>query len=335
MIELLERLCKLDATSGDEDVVRAFIRREIEGYCTCHVDAMGNIIAEKTGKNRAARRVMLDAHMDEVGLIISAVTPDGFLKFHTVGGMETAVLTARRVTVNGRCGVIAVKPVHLCDSEERKKLPKQDALVIDIGAKSRDEALDFVSPGDRAVLCSEWMETDEKICSKALDDRVGCAILIRLLQEESAFDFTATFSVQEEVGCRGAKAAAFAVAPDAAVILEGTTAADLADVPAERQVCVQGHGAAVSFMDGGTLYDRKFYDAALHSGILCQPKAAVTGGNNAMAVHQSRTGVRTVAVSVPCRYIHSATSVADKRDMDSALQLARFLKDGIAGGTVG
>lgn len=331
MLDLVKKLCLLDATSGDEGAVRNAIIEEIKDFCEYKIDNLGNIIAFKKGKNTPSRKIMLDAHMDEVGLIITSVTADGFLKFSTVGGIDTGVLISRRVKINGNIsGVIGLKPVHLCHGDEGKKLPKADDLYIDIGAKCKEEVLSLVSLGDTAVMCGDFVKTGDKILSKALDDRIGCAILISLIKEESEYDFYASFSVQEEVGLRGAKVSAFAVNPDFAIILEGTTAADIADVAEEKQVCNLGLGAAVSFMDRSTLYDRELYNLALSSGIPCQAKRFVSGGNNAGAVHLSREGVRTVAISVPCRYIHSASSVADIKDIDSAYKLAKHLISKIA-----
>ena len=335
MVDILRQLCTLDATSGDETAVRNFIINEIKDFCELKTDNLGNIIAFKKGKKAPAKKLMVDAHMDEVGLIISSVTDKGFLKFKTVGGIDTAVLLSRRVLINGKTyGVIGTKPIHLTSGDEAKKLPKADSLYIDIGAKDKEEALKTVSLGDRAVICSGFLSCGDKIISKALDDRIGCAILIQLIKQESEYDFYGSFSVQEEVGLRGAKVSAFSIDPDSAIILEGTTAADIADVSSDKQVCVLGDGAAVSFMDGATVYDREYYNSALTSGIKCQVKRAVSGGNNSGAVHLNKSGVRTVAVSVPCRYIHSASSVADINDINSALALAQYLINKICGEAV-
>ncbi len=334
MLDLLQKLCEQNGVSGREDAVRDLIISEITGHCEYSVDPLGNIIAFKKGKNRPSKRVMVDAHMDEVGLIITAVTEEGFLKFRTVGGINTEILLFRRVTVNGLSGVIGGKPIHLLDDADRKKLPKAESLYIDIGAASKEEALALVSPGDTAVLDGAFTAIGDKIRSKALDDRIGCAILIRLLQQEAAYDFHAVFSVQEEIGLRGAKAAAFTVAPDAAVVLEATTAADLAGVEPENRVCRLGAGPAVSFMDKATVYDRAFYEAALAGGIPCQPKMAVAGGNNAGAVHLTRGGIRTLAISVPCRYIHSPSCVCSINDIENAQKLARFMLERIASGAL-
>lgn len=333
MTELLERLCNEYGTSGDEENIRKIIIDEIKGFCDYSVDPLGNIIAFKKGKKRAAKRVLLDAHTDEVGLIITSVTADGYLKFAAVGGIDTAVLLSRQVVINGSIsGVIGMKPIHLQSKEEGTKLPKISSLYIDIGAKDRSEALTLVSEGDRAVIKGPFSTVGDKIISKALDDRVGCAILCDILKHEAEYDFYASFSVQEEVGLRGAKVAAFTVEPDAAIILEGTTAADIAGVADEKTVCRLGKGVAVSFMDGGCVYDREYFNLSLKSGIAVQKKCGVTGGNNAGSVHLSKSGVRTLALSVPCRYIHSASSVCDAKDIKSARLLAEYMLNVIASG---
>ena len=332
MIDNLRTLCSLDGTSGDEGAVRDYIISKIDGFCDWKTDNLGNIIVFKKGKERPAKKLMIDAHTDEVGLIITNITSGGFLKFKTVGGIDTASLMFRRVKINGIYGAISGKPVHLLTGDEGKKLPSADTLYIDIGADSREEALKVVSYGDRAVICGEFSENGGKIISKAIDNRVGCAVLIDLIRNDSKYDFYASFSVQEEIGLRGAKTAAYGINPDYAIVLEATTAADIGGVPEEKQVCNLGQGVAVSFMDGATLYDKKLYDAALASGIKAQPKRAVAGGNDSGAIHLSREGVRTIALSVPCRYIHSESSVADKRDIKALRQLCEYMKDYILSG---
>ena len=195
MFDILKNLCNLDATSGDEKSVRDFIIGEIKDYCEYRVDNLGNIIAFKKGKNESAKKLMLDAHMDEVGLMITSVTEDGFLKFKTVGGIDVSALMFRNVKINGSInGVISGKPIHLISGDERKKLPKPESLYIDIGALSKAEALEHIALGDRAVLCGDYEENEQNIISKALDDRVGCAVLIKLIKEFDEFDFYASFA---------------------------------------------------------------------------------------------------------------------------------------------
>lgn len=335
MYDNLKLLCNLDATSGDENCVRDFIISKIDGFCEWKTDNLGNIIAFKKGKKTPQRKIMIDAHMDEVGLIITNITKDGFLKFQTVGGIEISALMSRKVIINSSInGVISGKPIHLISKDERKKLPKEESLYIDIGATDKSDAEKYVSLGDRAVICGEYIEQNRNIISKAIDDRVGCAILIELLTNDSDYDFYASFSVQEEVGLRGAKTSTYAINPDCAIMLEGTTAADIADVSEEKTVCKVGCGPAVSFMDKATVYDREFYNAAINSGIPCQTKCAVAGGNNSGVVHLTREGVRSIAISVPCRYIHSASSVANITDIKNTKELAIYMLNGIASGVI-
>ncbi|MBO5211667.1 MAG: M42 family peptidase [Clostridia bacterium] len=334
MLELLKKLCLLDGTSGSEDNVRNFIIEEIKGFCEYKVDNLGNIICFKKGKKQSSKRLMLDAHMDEVGLIITAVTSDGFLKFDTVGGMDASVLAFKTVEINDILGVISSKPVHLLSKDEQKKPQKVDALYIDIGATSKEEALSLIRLGDTAVIQSDFTVMGENIKAKAIDDRIGCAVLIKLLKEKAEYDYYAVFSTQEEIGTRGAKVAAFAVDPDFALILEATTAADIAGVSDEKSVCNLGEGPVVSFMDRATAYDRALYNTALNSGLSVQPKRAVAGGNNSGAIHLSREGVRTLAISLPCRYIHSPSCVANVNDMENMIKLTKYMLNGILSGEI-
>ena len=333
MTELLKQLCMCDGISGDEYAVRDLVISQIKDYCEYKIDNLGNVIAFKKGKSTPVKRVLIDAHLDEVGLIITHIEDNGFLRFSTVGGIDTAALMFRRVLINGKTlGIIGSKPIHLCDGDERKKLPGVDSLYIDLGTSSKAEAEKLVSVGDSAVMCSDYTVIGDKVLSKALDDRVGCAVLIDLLKQDAEYDFYASFSVQEEVGLRGAKVAAFSVEPDSAIVIDGTTAADVAGVAPSKQVCRQGEGAVVSFMDGATSYDREYYNAALSSGIKAQSKCAVAGGNNAGAIHLSKGGVRTVALSVPCRYIHTSGSTCDISDVAAVRDLTKYMINKIAGG---
>ena len=335
MLELLKQLCLLDGTSGDEDAVREFIISEIDGFCDYKTDNLGNIICFKKGKKQPLKKVMLDAHMDEVGLIITSVTTDGFLKFKTVGGIDTAALMFRKVKINSKInGVIGGKPIHLIKGDARKKLPESDNLYIDIGVSSKEEELEKINLGDRAIIESDFILSGENIKAKAIDDRIGCAVLISLLKSDSEYDFYASFSVQEEIGTRGAKTAVFAINPDAALVIEATTAADISGVPDDKMVCKLGDGAVVSFMDRGTVYDKNYYNAALQSGVPCQPKKAVAGGNNSAGIHLTREGVRTLAISLPCRYIHSASCVASIDDCKSVEELTKYMLNGICSGNI-
>ena len=331
MDSLLKELCLTDSTSGHEKNVRDLIISKIEGHCEYKVDALGNIIAFKKGRKTPKNKIMLDAHTDEVGVIVTGADSDGFLKFSNVGGIDTKVLLARVICFeNGVKGVVGVKPIHLLDKDEAGKIPSKDELYIDIGAGSKEEALSLVSPGTTGVFSVEYAEFgDHKIMSKALDDRAGCYVLIDIIRSEIEYDAWFSFSVQEEIGARGAGVSAYTINPDYAVVIETTTAADIIDVPEHRRVCELGKGAAISFMDRSTVYLPEVYSRAVETAeknaIPYQIKTLVAGGNNAGSVHKTRAGIKTVTINIPCRYLHSPSCVCDERDIKSVRTLAAAL----------
>lgn len=337
MLETLKTLCELNGTSGREETVRSHIIEHIKDHCEYSVDPLGNVLAFKKGRKRPKNKVMLTAHMDEVGFIITYITDDGYLKFDCVGGIDEKVIVGRNVTVGEKQipGVIGIKAVHLCESDEREKVPKVRELYIDIGADSKQEAEEYVEIGDAAYFMSDFMTIGEnKVKAKAIDDRFGCCVMLKMLESELEYDTHFAFLVQEEVGLRGAGAAAYTVNPDYAIVIEATTAADVAGVSGADRVCCQGEGAVVSFMDRSTIYNRALYQKAFRlaeaNGIKIQTKTVVAGGNDAGAIHKSNAGIKTLTVSLPCRYIHSATSVADIRDMKSCFDLIRLLSEDFA-----
>ncbi len=332
MLETLKTLCELNGTSGREEDVGAYILERIEGKCEIKVDALGNIIAFKEGKKRAKNKVMISAHMDEVGFIITYITDDGYLRFDCVGGIDEKVIVGRAVTVGEQNvpGVIGIKAIHLTDKADEGKVPEISAMYIDIGATDKKEAEKYVSIGDSAYFISDFeLFGENKVKSKALDDRFGCSVMIDMIENGVDYDTWFAFLVQEEVGLRGASAAAYTIEPDYAIVLEATTAADVAGVKKEECVCALSKGAVVSFMDRSTVYNRELFkrafELAKENNIPCQTKTAVAGGNDAGAIHKSGKGVYTLTVSLPCRYIHSATSVADIRDMDACKKMAKVL----------
>lgn len=339
MTELIKNLCQLNAPSGAESSVRDFILDQIKDHAEVTVDRCGNIIAYKKGEKRASHKIMVDAHMDEVGIIATTVTPQGYVKFTTVGGIEVESLVSKRVRfLNGTVGVIGIKPVHLCEGPEQKKYPSKSSLMVDIGAKNREDAESKVLPGDTAVFDVDFEQQGDYLISKALDDRIGCAVLINLLKNSAEYDFYATFTVGEEIGLKGAKTVTNVVQPEAAIVVEATTAGDIGDVADSDKVCCVGNGAVVSFMDRSTMYDRVLFDGALttakEKGIACQVKQAVAGGNNAGAIHQELCGVRPLAISVPCRYIHSPSSVVKTTDIKAVYELTCAMLNRLASGEI-
>ena len=337
MKELLRELCLTDGISGNEDVVRDYIINKIKDVCEYSIDPLGSIICFKKGKKAPENKLMICAHMDEVGFMVTYIRPDGTLSFDTVGGVDAAVVIGRQVRIGKDriSGVVGSTAVHNLSKDEREKAPSIDSLYIDIGAEDKAEAEKYVSLGDCVYFDSEFADLGERrIKAKAIDDRAGCAMMIQMMHEELEYDTWFVFNVQEEIGLRGSTASAFAVAPDFAIVLESTTAADIDGASGAKRVCEVGKGAVVSFMDRSTMYDKELYrlafDTAKKLGIPCQTKTMVAGGNDAGAIHKSGKGVRTIAVSLPCRYLHSPSSVIELADLDNSYTLVKNLAKGIA-----
>ena len=336
MLELLKQLCLLNGVSGDEGEVRAFLRAQAEPYAdSIRTDALGNLIVFKQGAKATGNRLLLAAHMDEVGLIITHVTDDGFLKFGFVGGVDRRIAIGKPVVLGPDRvqGIISLKAIHLTDKAELKKVPKTDSLYIDIGAGSREEALKKVPLGTYGSFVSQPEEFgDGFFKARAIDDRIGCAIMLELLKEELPLDVTFAFTAQEEVGTRGAFGAAFSVTPQVALVLETTTAADLPGVDSHRRVCAPGKGPVISYMDGSTIYDRGLFEdlrrLAEDNGIPWQTKEYIAGGNDARTIQRTKQGVRVAAMSAATRYLHAPSSVASVADFKNMLELTRlFLLD--------
>lgn len=336
MLELLKQLCLLNGVSGDEGEVHAFLRAQAEPYAdSIRTDALGNLIVFKQGAKATGNRLLLAAHMDEVGLIITHVTDEGFLKFGFVGGVDRRIAIGKPVALGPDRvpGIISLKAIHLTDKAELKKVPKTDSLYIDIGAASREEAMKKVPLGTYGSFVSQPEEFgDGFFKARAIDDRIGCAIMLELLKEKLPLDVTFAFTAQEEVGTRGAFGAAFSVTPQVALVLETTTAADLPGVDSHRRVCAPGKGPVISYMDGSTIYDRSLFEdlrrLAEDNGIPWQTKEYIAGGNDARTIQRTKQGVRVAAMSAATRYLHAPSSVASVADFKNMLELTRlFLLD--------
>ena len=329
---MLKELCLINGTSGDEGKVRDYIITQIKDYCEYSVDNLGSIIAYKKGKKAPKQKISINAHMDEVGFIVTGITDDGYLRFTSVGGIDSRVCLDRIVTVgkNAVKGVIGDKAFHLLSSDEKDRCPSFDDLLIDIGATSKDEAEQYVSLGDFAYFDCDYVELGNGyIKAKALDDRIGCMLMIELIKSELEYDTVFCFNVQEEVGLRGSKCTSYAVDADIAIVLESTTAADLDGVSGANRVCVLGDGPVISFMDNRTIYDRELFElgftVAKENNIPAQTKTAVAGGNDAGAIQTSGDGARVMAISLPTRYIHSGASVVKASDIDETRRLLKAL----------
>lgn len=338
MLKLVKELCAASGPSSYEEEIRALIRAKAEPHAdSIRVDAIGNLIVFKKGKKATGNKLMLCAHMDEVGIIIHSITDSGYLKFRFLGGVDRRVVLGKPVWIGEKRipGVIGLKAYHLVSEEEEKKVPKLEDLYIDIGARSREEAEDLVEPGDYGVFSPECVEFgDGFLKAKAIDDRVGCAVLLKLLEGDLPMDCTFVFTAQEETGTRGAFGAAFSVTPEIAVIFEGTTAADTPALPEHKRVCWPGKGPVLSLIDGGTMYDRELFTllrtTAESNGIPWQVKHYLSGGTDARAIQRTKAGVRVAGISAAVRYLHSPSSVAAISDFDHMLTLARYFIAAIA-----
>jgi putative aminopeptidase FrvX len=316
--KLLEKLCNACAVSGDEGEVRKIILEQVKPYADdVKVDALGNILVTKKGSGPEARlKVMLDAHMDEVGFMLVADDGDGIFQFDGVGGLDARHLAGKPVLVgkNRVPGVIGARPIHLTSAEERQHKIPLDQLRIDVGPGGGGK----VKLGDRATFATQFQRSGPSILSKAIDNRIGCAILIETLKNAPAhIDLCLSFSVQEEIGLRGAKVAAHAFAPDLAFAIDATPANDLPAHDDSENTSYNtrlGSGPAIYTYDTGTLSDprliRLLIETAEAEGIPYQLRQPGGGGTDAGAIHRQLAGIPAVSISVPHRYTHSPVSIS-------------------------
>ncbi len=334
----LKTLCEMPGLSGREEAVRNAVRAEVQARlpgATVALDGLGSVLVTRPAADPGKPRVLLAAHMDEVGLLVVSTTDDGLLRFRAMGGVDARVLVSKRVRVGydtpaqpSLPGVIGAMAIHQQTAEDRKAVLPIDQLFIDIGAKDKAEAERLAPAGTPVTFDVPYTPFgDGLVIAKALDDRVGVHALLQLLDVPYAGELTFAFTSQEEAGCRGAAAAGYRVQPDIALVLETTSANDLGDTPEALQVCRVGEGVCVSFMDNTSIGDAELYRTMLEVGrknaVLCQTKRFVSGGNDAGAIQRAGIGTRTLALSVPCRNIHSPHSVCALRDAAAQQALVR------------
>lgn len=322
---MLSRLSNAAGVSGNENEVRGILKELCAPYGESSVDAMGNLYVHKKG---TGPKVMLCAHMDEVGMMITGVQDNGTFSYSAVG-LDPRVMVSKRVVVgkNKVPGVIGAKAIHLQKPEERTIMHRHDQLFIDIGAESKEDALKYAQIGDYVSFDTKFVYFGDGLMKgKALDDRVGCAVVVSLLEKDYDCDITAVFTVQEEVGFRGAIAAASRIEPDIALIFEGTTANDMPEEKPHQAVTQVGKGPAISVIDGATIVKPEMIKAlviaAKAANVPYQLRQGARGGTDAGAVHKSGIGCVVGGISVPCRYIHSPVSVASVADYENAIKLA-------------
>ena len=314
-MELLKKLTGVFGPSGCEAKVSELIKEEVKAYADeIYTDALGNLICRKKG---SGKKIMFASHMDEIGIVVTFIDEKGFLRFADVGGLYLRNLINRRVRFeNGTIGVIGTE-----ENNEKRQMSK---MFIDIGAKDREDAEKMVSIGDMAVFEGELICQNGKIISKALDNRVGCYVLIEALKRvKSENDLYFCFTTQEEVGLRGARTAAFKIEPEYALSVDVT---DIGDTPKAPKMAVKlGNGAAVKVMDYSVITSHevreKLISVAENRGIKYQREIMMEGGTDAGVIHFTKGGVKTGGISIPTRYIHSPSEMIDEEDLKASIDL--------------
>ncbi len=321
MMTLLKELTGIFGPSGQEEEIRDVIQKKISGKVDMsYTDTLGNLIAVKKGPGR---RIMLAAHMDEIGLVATYIEENGFIRFSNIGGVNPFFSLGQRVRFqNGTAGCV-------CYEEKLKDFKdlKFHRMFIDIGTKSREETEKLITPGDMAVFNTQFTEQNGRYISKALDNRIGCAVLIKLIEEleEPDNEVVFAFTVQEEVGLRGAGTAAFAIKPDFAVAVDVT---NTGDTPGCKPLSIElGSGATVMIKDNRTIshpvVKNMLVDYAEKLKIPYQLEVMSVGGNDAGAIHITAGGIPSGGVSIPCRYMHSPAEMVDKKDALNAVKLLK------------
>jgi len=339
LIELLKTLSNAFGPSGNEEQVVEILRKELEQYADeTKVDKLGNVLFYHHGKD-GYPKVMLSAHMDEVGVMVTFVENEGFLRFETLGGITSNLMPGQRLLLKGDNGfvkgIIGTKPPHILSAEEQNKIIPIEDLFIDIGAESLAQVNDKgVDVGTRGVFDVEFADLgDGYVRGKALDDRAGCAVLVDVFNtlKDSPFNIVAVGSVQEELGLRGARTAAWQADPDFGLALEGTFAADVPGTRPDRASAKLKGGPVVTIMDRTVvthpLVLKTLVGVGKEKAIPYQFKKVPAGGTDAGAIHLTKAGVPSGTVSVPCRYIHGPAAIAHIDDIKNTIHLVtEFVK---------
>ncbi|MEJ2287200.1 MAG: M42 family metallopeptidase [Deinococcales bacterium] len=344
-MDMLSQLSELAGVPGREERVRAFIEEGVRDHVDdLHTDALGNLHAVRRSGKADAPRLMVAAHMDEIGFIVRFVDDKGFLRLQHVGGFDPRNLFARQVTVHAShgerelVGVLnpAGKPVHLSTAEERSKVPDLDAFFVDLGMDA-ERVKELVRVGDMVTLRQPFADLGDVVTGKALDDRAGCWILIETLRRlgTPAMDLHAVFTVQEEVGLRGAITSAFSVAPDVAIALDTTLAIDTPEARDDLRITQLGKGTAIKVMDASTISTRWLVDALIalaeRRDVAYQLEVLPLGGTDAGAMQRAREGAPSITLSTPSRYVHTVTEMVAKADLEAAVALlTAAVEEGIA-----
>lgn len=333
-IELLKKVCEIPGAPGFESRVRNMILEELKPLCDeVMVDNMGSVIAIKRGvSNPDGKKVMVAAHMDEIGFIVTHIDDNGFIRFHPLGGFDPKTLTAQRVIVHGSqdmIGVMGSKPIHVMSSEEKNKLPKLTDYFIDMGM-DKEEVLKYIKIGDPITRDRELIEMGECVNCKSIDNRVAVFILLEALKTmgDIPYDLYATFTVQEEVGLRGANVAAHSINPDFGIALDTTIAYDVPGAQPHERITELGKGTAIKIMDAMTICDYRMVDfmkkTAGSKQIKWQPEILTAGGTDTAGLQRmGKNGAIAGAISIPTRHLHQVIEMAHKQDIQSSIDLLK------------
>ena len=329
--ELLNKICTTPGTSGFEQRIRAVVLEELQGLTDeVEMDNMGNIYAIKKGKSD--KRVMVGAHMDEIGFIVTHIDDKGFIRFHTLGGFDPKTLTAQRVIIHGKkdvIGVMASKPIHVMTPDERNKIAKTSDYFIDTGL-SAEEVKELVEIGNPITREREFIEMGNCVNGKSLDNRLAVFILIETLKKlkgkEIPFDLYGVFTVQEEVGIRGANVSSMRINPDFGFGLDTTIAFDLPGAAEHEMITKLGEGTAIKIMDAATICDYRMVDfmkkTADKHNIKWQPEILTAGGTDTAGIQRMTEGGSIAgAVSIPTRHLHQVIEMANKDDIQGSIDL--------------
>lgn len=333
-VNLLKRICEEAGAPGYEQRIRNLILDEIKAHVDeLETDNLGSVYAIKRGKNNPEKKkVMVAAHMDEIGFIVTHIDDQGFLRFHTLGGFDPKTLTAQRVIVHGKkdlMGVMGSKPIHVMSQEERGKLPKNVDFFIDLGMK-KSEVEKYVSIGDPVTRERQLIEMGDCVNSKSIDNRVSVFILIEALKQlkDAPYDVYGVFTVQEEVGIRGANVAAHKINPDFGVALDTTIAYDVPGAQPHEKITCLGSGTAIKIMDASAICDYRMVkylkEVAGKANIKWQPEILTNGGTDTAGLQRmGKQGAIAGAISIPTRHLHQVIEMAHKEDIASSISLLK------------
>lgn len=340
-INLLRNVCETAGAPGYEKKIRDLVIKEIEPHVDeYHIDNLGNIISTIKGRSQSDSKVMVAAHMDEIGFIVTHIEDGGFVRFHTLGGFDPKTLTAQRVLIHGKQtvpGVMGIKPIHVMAQEERNKVPKSTDYFIDTGMK-KEQLEKLVKVGDPVTWQRDLIEMGDCVNCKSIDNRVSVFILIEALKrlKDIPYDLYAVFTVQEEVGLRGANVSAHQIDPTFGIALDTTIAYDVPGAQPHEKITSLGDGAAIKIMDGSVICDYRMIEylkqTAQKNKIKWQPEVLPAGGTDTAGLQRmGKSGAISGAISVPTRHLHQVIEMAHKKDIMACIDLLSWSIQGLDG----